>query len=293
MPQQTLVKLGHQGIVHTKQWLRELHWWPGIDCLVKKHIQACQLCLSSDKTTKTSAEPLQPVPFPPVPWDKVAIDVVGPFETAVWDCRFTLTLIDYHSKWPEVAFTASITTQNVITFLSSVFSRYGNPRTIVSDNGPQFTSADFSKFMEKRDLRQISTSLYHPAANGAVECFHRVLKSCIQSVVLETKPWKSTLMEVLQVYRATPHSATGLSPFELLHGKKMQTRLNVLPPPTTRQDAPALLQRVSLKQKKMKAYTESRRVACTPDFKVGDWVRVCIPTHVPKGHPKFTNPRKI
>ncbi len=100
-------------------------------------------------------------------------------------------------------------------------------------------------------------------------------------------------MELFRVYRATPHSATGLSPFELLHGRKMRTRLNVLPPPTTCQDAPALLQRVSLKQKKMKAYTDSRCVACTPDFKVGDWVRVCIPTHVPKAHPKFTNPCQI
>lgn len=43
----------------------------------------------------------------------------------------------------------------------------------------------------------------------------------------------------------------------------------------------------------MKAYTDSRRAARTPDFKVGNWVRVRIPTHVPKAHPKFTNPRQI
>lgn len=194
--QHTLVKLaheGHQGIVRTKQWLRELYWWPDIDCLVKEHIQTCQMCLSSDKTANTSAAPLQPVLFPSVPWDKVAIDVVGPFETAVWDCCYVLTLIDYHSKWPEVAFTASITTQSVITFLSSVFSRYGNPRTIVYDNGTQFTSADFSKFLKERDIRHIRTSLYHQAANGAVKRFHRILKSCIQSAVLEVKPWKPTI----------------------------------------------------------------------------------------------------
>ncbi len=135
--------------------------------------------------------------------------------------------------------------------------------------------------------------MYHPAANGAVEHFHRVLKSCIQSDILEAKPWKFTVTEFLQVYRATHHSATGLSPFELLHGSKMRMRLNVLSPPTTHQDAPALLQRVSLKQKKMKARTDSGRVACTPDFKVGDWVRVRIPTHVPKAYPKLTNPCQI
>ncbi|KAI2660383.1 Transposon Ty3-G Gag-Pol polyprotein [Labeo rohita] len=248
----TLVKLaheGHQGIVRTKQRLLELYWWPGIDCLVKEYIQACQLCLSSDKTANTSAAPLQPVPFPSTPWDKVAVDVVGPFDTA--------------------------------------------QSSIVSDNGTQFTSAEFSTFLRERDIRHIRTSLYHPAANGAVERFHRVLKSCIQSAVLEAKPWKPTVTEFLQVYRATPHSATGLSPFELLNGRKMRTRLNVLPPPTTHQDAPALLQRVSLKQKKMKAYTNSRRVARTPDFKPGDWVHVRIPTHVPKAHPRFTYPRQI
>lgn len=251
------------------------------------------MCLSSDKTAKTSAVPLQPVPFPTVPWDTVAIDVLGPFETAVWDCRYALTLVDYHSKWPEVAFTASITTHSVITFLSSVFSRYGNPCTILSDNGTQCTSAEFATFLKERNIQHIRTSLYHPAADGAVKRFHRVLKGCIQSAVLETKPWKPTVTDFLQVYRATPHSATRLSPCELLHGRKMRTRLNVLPPPTARQDAPALLQRVSLKQKKMKAYTDSRRVARTPDFKVGDWVRVRIPTHVPKAHPRFTNPRRI
>lgn len=157
MLRHTLVKLvyeGHQGIVRTKQLLRELYWWPGIDYLVKEHIQTCQMCLSSDKTANISAALLQPVPFPSVPWDKVATDVVGPFETAVWDC-YALTLIDYHSKWPEVAFTTSITTQSVITFLSSVFIRYGNPRTIVSDNGTQFKSADFSKFLKESDIRHV------------------------------------------------------------------------------------------------------------------------------------------
>ncbi len=86
--------------------------------------------------------PLQPVPS--APWDKLSIDIVGPFETAAWNCRYALTLTDYYSKWPEVAFTASVETKQVTAFLNSVFSRYGNPATIVSGNGPQFTSPVFA-----------------------------------------------------------------------------------------------------------------------------------------------------
>ena len=89
---------GHQGIVRTKQRLREMYWWPRMDTLVEQKITACQLCLSLDKTAKTSAVPLQPVPLPSAPWEKLAMDIVGPFETAVWDCRYALTLTDYYSK---------------------------------------------------------------------------------------------------------------------------------------------------------------------------------------------------
>ena len=61
---------GHQGIVRTKQRIRELYWWPGIDCLVKEQIKNCEVCLSSDKVTTVRAAPLQSVPFPSMPWGK-------------------------------------------------------------------------------------------------------------------------------------------------------------------------------------------------------------------------------
>ncbi len=155
---------GHQGIVHTKQHLRELYWWPGIE-----KIKNCQVSVSSDKTAIVSAAPLQPVPYPSGPWEKVSVDIVGPFEMATWDCRFMITLIDYNSKWPEVVFTSSITTQNVIKFLTSVFSRFGNPQYLVSEIGCQFRSVVFAELLKKREIQHICTSVYHPAANGAIE----------------------------------------------------------------------------------------------------------------------------
>lgn len=172
------------------------------------------------------------------------MDVVGPFENATPDCRFALTLIDYHTKWPEVAFTPSATTVNITTFLASVFSRLGNPRTIITDNGPQFLSTEFAAFLKDRDIKHIRTAVYNPAESGAIERFHRVLRASIQSAIVQQKLWKATVTETLQVYRATPHATTGLSPFELLHGRKMRTRLHVLPPPQTSIDKAVLCQSV-------------------------------------------------
>ncbi|CAM4454914.1 unnamed protein product [Lepidochelys kempii] len=85
--------------------------------------KSCVTCQIHDKTAVTCTPPLQPVPLPESAWEKVAIDIVGPFDTAPSDCHYAITLIDYFSKWPEVVFTSQISSATVIKFLSSVFSR--------------------------------------------------------------------------------------------------------------------------------------------------------------------------
>ena len=121
---------------------------------------------------------------------------------------------------------------------------------------------------------QIKVSVYHPASNGAVERFNRVLKSCVQAAIVQAAPWKETMTAFLQTYRATPHAMTGVSPFELMFGRKMRTKLAILPlPPCDHRDAEVRL-RVSNRQTQIKAYCDKKRGARAPAFKVGDKVRV-------------------
>lgn len=77
----------HQGMVRTKQRLRELYWWPGMDSDVEAAIKSCTTCSQHDKTAITRAAPLQLVPLPNAAWEKLAMDIVGPFHSAPPDCR--------------------------------------------------------------------------------------------------------------------------------------------------------------------------------------------------------------
>uniref|UniRef100_A0A3P9H5V6 Gypsy retrotransposon integrase-like protein 1 n=1 Tax=Oryzias latipes TaxID=8090 RepID=A0A3P9H5V6_ORYLA len=265
----------HQGVVRTKQRLRDLYWWPYMDLCVEETIKACVTCQLNDKSAKIHPAPLHPIPFPDAPWQKVGIDIVGPFDSAAGDCRYAITLIDYYTKWPEVAFTPSITTSAITTFLSTIFSRFGNPTELISDNGTQFTSTEFADFLAVRDIKHRKVSLYYPQANGAIERWNRVLKETLLTAEQERKQWKPFIQNFLLTYRATPHSTTGVSPYELMFNRKMRTKMDIglastSPFPSEKQ----LRTRVTSKQKASKAYTDVKRGARVPQIREGSMVRV-------------------
>lgn len=251
----------HQGMMRTKQRLRDLYWWPGMDCQVENAIKSCSTCLQHDKTANTHVAPLCPVPTPTTAWEKLAIDVVGPLNIAPQGCRYAMTLIDYYSKWPEIAFAPDVTSATVVKFLSAALSREGNPLELVTDNGSQFVSAEFEAFLADRDIMHYRSSVYYPQANGEIERFNRVFKDCLQTASIEGKEWKAFVTEFLHTYRATPHAVTKLSPAELLHVRPIKTKLHVsgLPCVAPPKDQQNLKQIIQQSQNKMKEYTDRRR----------------------------------
>ncbi|XP_064482545.1 uncharacterized protein K02A2.6-like [Ornithodoros turicata] len=285
----------HPGIVRTKQRLRDLYWWPGNDAQVEKMVHDCSICQSADKSAKVASAPLHPVVFPATPWSKMGMDIVGPFEDSPPSCRYAITLLDYHSKWPEISFAPAVTTSTVEAFLMHVFSREGYPEEKVTDNGPQFVSTHFKAFLRERGIQHTTVSVYYPQANGQVERFNRVLKDTIQVAILQRKDIKRAILEHLAVYRSTPHATTGVSPAVLLHGRNFRTRVNVvgLQKPSATPDMSRVKARVSSKQSKQKVYTDDKRSARFRKFMPGDYVRVRLPGRRKKGRPNFSTPLRI
>ncbi|KAL6463363.1 hypothetical protein MHYP_G00277540 [Metynnis hypsauchen] len=260
----------HQGIVRTKQRLRELYWWPRMDFQIETCIKNCSACQQNDKTTVTHDAPLQPVPLPTAAWEKVSVDIIGPFEKAPPDCSYYHTIPDCH-------------------FLS----RRKSKDTLISDNGSQFLSAEFADFLKESGIQHRRSSVYYPRANGEVERFNRSVKDCLLTASIQGEPWKSFLRTYLRDYRATPHSTTGVSPSELLHGRRMRTKLQVINMPVPPTDKKAVRERVESKQQKMKTYTDQQRHAKSSNFRPGDKVRVRKPGKVKKGELRFSKPRTV
>lgn len=129
--------------------------WHGSLSPVCHHIVSA-LPSPQQKCQNTYASP-PAVPLLAAPWQKVGLDIVGPFELGTWDCRYALTLVDYYSKWPEIAFTSNVSTDTITDFLATTFSQFGNPVEIVTDNGVQFTSLAFAVFLTSRNIKHVCT----------------------------------------------------------------------------------------------------------------------------------------
>ena len=78
--------------------------------------------------------------LPDYPWQKAGTDLF------VLKGATYLLVVDYYSRFPEVIQLKSTTSQSVIDALKAVFARYGIPETLVSDNGPQYSSTEFAEF---------------------------------------------------------------------------------------------------------------------------------------------------
>lgn len=76
-----------------------------------------------------------------------------------------LVVVDAHAKWPEVALMKGTSSEKMVEALCSIFSHFGLPQQLVSDNCPRLVSEEFGKFMEDNGIQHIKSAPYHPATN--------------------------------------------------------------------------------------------------------------------------------
>ena len=139
-------------------------------------------------------------------------------------------VVDAKSKWIEVLLMSSTTTAAAVGALRHLFSVHGLPEEIVSDNGPQFVAQEMKDFLKLNGIRQCLSSPYHPASNGEAERVVRTFKDAMKICKNEEGSVGEKLARFLLGYRTTPHTATGRTPAEILMGRRLRTRLDMLRP---------------------------------------------------------------
>ncbi|XP_033760776.1 uncharacterized protein K02A2.6-like [Pecten maximus] len=204
-----LIHKSHLGIAKCKSRAREVMYWPGMNSDIEDIVSNCSLCAEHQK--QHGAEPLIPTPTPDLPYSHVDCDI---FE---FDPKKYILLIDYYSKYIDAVRLKSETTTSVIEVMKSVFACHGLPQKLRSDNGPQFTSAEYKKFCQTNAILHETSSPHFQSSNGEAE-------RAIQTVKQLWRKAEDTQFALLD-YRTTPLEGINLSQAQLLVNRRPRNTL--------------------------------------------------------------------
>ena len=110
-----------------------------------------------------------------------------------------LILIDAHSKWIEAICTPNATSTAVIEELRTLFTQFGIPETVVTDNSTCLVSAEIEAFFTNNGIKHITSAPYHPASNGLAESAVQMVKKRLRKITHSSM--RTHLAQVLLTYR--------------------------------------------------------------------------------------------
>lgn len=220
---QTFHSLSHPGHKITAKNMLKSMVWRGL----KRDVRTW--CLQCDACQRAKPGPHRPKycgDFKPVSqrFEVVHVDLVGKLPSSQGK-NYLLTIMDRFSRFPAAIPLHDITATGVVNaFVSGWISTFGPPKTIVSDNGTQFTSSRWKDMLRKYDIKHNYTSTYSPQGNGLLERWHRRLKEALRAKACNNSNWVADLPETLLALRNDYSEELGCSPAEILFGENTSFR---------------------------------------------------------------------
>ena len=150
---------GHLGADKSASHLRQMGYWVGMLQDVERYCQSCVKCQESKPPMPTKV-PLTNIPIGQ-PWEMVAVDILQ-LPLSSQHNKYLLVVQDYLTKWAEAVPLPDQTAESITRELVSIFSHFGLPNILNSDQGANFESTMLNRTLEAFGIRKSRTTPYHP-----------------------------------------------------------------------------------------------------------------------------------
>ncbi|UYV65170.1 K02A2.6-like, partial [Cordylochernes scorpioides] len=213
----------HFGINKTLKKVRERFYWVYYHEDVERWCKECDRCAAS-KEPKTRSRGVMREYNMGAPFERIAIDVAGPFPVTEGGNKYILVAMDYFTKWPEAY---AIPNQEATTvakvLMDNLICRFGVPLELHSDQGRNFEAGVFQELCRLLGIRKTRTTPLHPQSDGMVERFNKTMEEHLSKVVEQhQRDWDVRLPPFLMAYRAAIHETTRQTPAKIMFGRELR-----------------------------------------------------------------------
>ena len=156
------------------------YYWPTMKSDAADYVKKCDPCQRMSPILKSPVQDLVSISSPRS-FSQWGIDIMGPLPPAPAQKKLLLVTTDYFSKWIEADAFASIKDRDVNRFIwKNIVCQFGIPRSIVSDNGPQFDSWVCRDFFQELKIKNLYSTPRYPQSNGQSKASNKTLLTTLK-----------------------------------------------------------------------------------------------------------------
>lgn len=210
---------GHASGPKTYLKLCRFATWIGMRRDAIRYARTCHVCQSVKPRGGRPPGLMQPIGSQ-APWQIVACDIMGPYPITPGRNKFLLVVTDHFSKWVELFPLRKLTAQVIMGKLMEVFTRFGFPEQLITDNASYFTAKVFVDSCAALGIKHRKTTTYHAQSNPT-ERVNRNVKHMLVAFAEEHRDWDAHISELGFALRTTVNRSTGYAPVSLNLGREL------------------------------------------------------------------------
>jgi len=232
--------LAHAGMNKVNQTMTTHFWSSNLMKQIKQYIQNCEICQKSKLPGKSYGH-LAPRQAQLVPWQEIAVDLIGPWEMEMNDYTLSfraLTIIDTVTNFCEIVRITNKQSAYIGQMLENTWlSRYPRPMHCIFDQGGEFTGAGFQQVLHRHGIEPHPTSVKNPQANAICERLHQTVANGLRALAHHNPPGDMNAATLLvdtaissasYAVRAAVHQTMKISPGALVFHRDMFLNIPVI-----------------------------------------------------------------
>lgn len=222
------VTAGHLGVTRTLHKIHKRFYWPKMSQQVSQYVKSCQDCQTKKGLRTRPAGLLQPL-RPKQPFERIGIDLIGPFPRSTSGNKHVIIAVDYLTKWVIAKAVPTKNTFHIVDFfVRRIVLQHGAPVDVISDRGASFKAEFAEELFKALQSNHLVTTAYHPQCNGLVERFNHTFAEMLSMFVnSKHNDWDEVIDHVVFAYNTSRHESIGVSPFYMLYGREARLPIDV------------------------------------------------------------------